>query len=177
MSFNGKVKIEGLKEAVSAMENAFPKDPKTQQRLLNRTISAAARPTIMRAAKLLADQTDGSGALSDSIQPRAISRGKALARRVAASIEITPVRKSPRAIAKYVQFYYKAGTSMDVILFGLRHGHLVEFGFHHPNGEDVAARPFLAPAMSNHQAYVSRFAKILRRKIELEVNRRRKKGK
>ena len=170
----GKVKIKGLKEAMTAMRAAFPDNPEQQRRLLNTTISGAARDTILPMAKSLADQGDGSGALSEALAPRAVSKSRARLRGKTASVQITPVRANRKATALYINHYYtRHGRSpkTDIVTSGIRHGHLIEFGT-----VKQAARPFLWPAARSRKgAYINVFAKVLRKKTEAAVRRKRKK--
>jgi len=176
MSFNGKVRIEGLDEALQAMLAAFPVDARQQRKLLNQSMSQAAKPTITRAAKSFAEQSDGSGALAHSIRARAVSASRARARGVPSSVQIVPVRKDKTAIAMYINHYYPNGAPPSLLTGGLRHGHLVEFGHKTKNGGFVAARPFMWPAVASQSgSYVRTFAKVLKRKVELAVKRKRRK--
>jgi len=172
MSFNGTAKIEGLDKAMKAMLAAFPQDPKAQRMLLNQAMAQAAKPTITAMAKSLANQTDGSGALAQSIKARAISAARARARGVPASVQIVPDRKDLTAIGMYASFY-GAGGGSRAIIDGIRHGHLVEFGFATKNGGFVAARPFMGPALGMTGAYAALFAKLLKKKVEAAVKRKR----
>ena len=172
------VKIRGLKSVLKAMDAAFPKNPKQKQRLLAATMKTAAKPTILAHAKRLAIRGDTSGALSESLGLRSQSRAKIRTRRITAGAEIVPVRDNVRAMALYVAHYYTSRGKIapaNIAISGIRHGHLVEFGFKHISGRAVAARPFLAPAgRSGFSSYKRRFAKDLRKKTEAAVRRARK---
>ncbi len=173
------VKIEGLDEAVAAMQAAFPTDAKQQRRLLNSAMSGAARPTIIKTAKELALIGDGSGALSQAIKPRAVSLSRSRAEGVPARVQITPVRGDRKAIAMYIDHYYNRkglAAPAHIVTSGIRHGHLIEYGHVAKGGGFVAARPFLWPALkSQASAYISRFAKTLEKKVAAAVRRRRRK--
>ena len=169
----GSAKVMGLKDAVAAMGAAFPKDPEKQRRLLNASMRAGAKPTMLADAKLRAASFDGSGALSESLGIRAISKARALRSGKVAGIYITPVRQNLKAIAKYLSFYRR--NSGRQVIDGIRHGHLVEFGHATRGGGHVAARPFLWPAaQSQSGAYKTSFAASLRKKTEAAVKRRAK---
>jgi len=170
-------KITGLDEAVKALQAAFPKDPKQQVKILNSSMRTAARPTILKEAKMLAKAGDGSGALSQAVNIRSQSKRKIRAKGdVAAGIEIVPVRGDKKAIAMYLAYYYtNRGKVVPAKTFasGIRHGHLVEFGTRHS-----AARPFLWPAAQHGRGgYIARFAADMRRKIETAVKRAAKRRK
>ncbi len=176
MTFEASFKIEGLEDAMAAMQAAFPKDPRKQRSLLNQGLSGAARVTIIPAAKSFANQGDGSGALAESIRPRARSAANALLSGAVASVAIAPVRYSPKALALYMRHYYPNGAPSGRIVDGIRHGHLVEFGHATKGGGFVAARPFLWPAVRfAGSAFNDKFAGILKRKVELAVRRRARK--
>lgn len=167
------VHVDGLKEVMNAIEKAFPKDVKMQRKLLNQSMSGAAKGSIVKIAKQKALQGDGSGALSESIGVRAKSLSRARSRGAAASVTVTPIRSNRKAIAKYISYYRR--NSAKQVIDGIRHGHLVEFGHRIKNGF-VSPRPFLWPAAAAGQsAYVSLFAKSVRKKIESAVRRARRK--
>ncbi len=169
----GRAKIVGLKDAMAAMAAAFPKDPKKQKSLLAGAMRMSASKTILQSAKRRALSSGGSGALSESLGIRIQSAGKMRTKRAAAAIEIVPVRMNRKATAMYISHYYtKRGKAApaSIVTSGISHGHLVEFG-----SANNAARPFLWPAaQSRKQAYVNRFAKDLRKKIEAAVRLRAK---
>lgn len=164
------VKIEGLEDAMKAMMAAFPSDPRTQVRILNSAMRTAARPTILPAAKALAMQGDGSGALSEAMGVRSQSAAKRRARGVAGGVEVVPVRSNRKAMMMYIQHYYVARgrtPPAGILTSGIRHGHLVEFG-----SVNNSARPFLWPAAtSNRGAYQSQFAASMKRVTEAAVRR------
>lgn len=172
------LKIEGLDEAMKALQAAFPKDPKRQRSLLNQAMSQSAKQTIVPVAKSLALQGDGSGSLSEAIKPRAVSAGRSRAAGVPARVQVTPVRMDRKAIAMYIDYYYNRvgrAAPSKMVTSGIRHGHLVEFGHRARNGEFVSAQPFMGPALdSAGRAYIRRFASNLERKVEAAVRRARK---
>lgn len=168
-------KIQGLESAMKAMRAAFPDNPQKQRQLLNQTMSFAARRSIIPVAKQLALQGDGSGALSEAIQPRAVSLSRARAAGKSATIQITPVRSNKKAMALYVNFHYaRVGKAVpsNIFVSGISHGHLVEFGT-----KNTSARPFLWPAVvSQRGAYMSLFAKTLKKKVQTAVKLMAKKA-
>lgn len=172
-------KVEGLDDALRAIQAAFPRDANQQRKILNQSMSGAARKSIIPIAKQLALQGDGSGALSEAIAPRAVSKSRALARGFAAIVEITPVRSNRTAMAKYIAYYYTARGRVAparLVTSGIRHGSLIEFGHATRSGGGighVAAQPFLWPAAeSGRAAYVRQFAASVRKKIESAVRRK-----
>ena len=172
---DGKVKVTGLKAAVNAMSKAFPKNPDQQRRLLNASMRSAAKGTILADAKQRAASSDGSGALSTALGMRTSPKRALLSKRRSGGIYITPIRHNMAAIAKYVSFYGR--NSAGVVVSGIRHGHLVEFGHATRGGGHVAAQPFLWPATSKKGPYKTQFALDLRKKTEAAVKRAAKKGK
>jgi hypothetical protein len=168
-------KIEGLEDAMKAIAAAFPSDPKKQKSLLNSSMRQASTATILKQAKILAMQGDGSGALSEALGIRAQGARKLRAKSLAAGIEIAPIRSNRKAMAMYINHYYTSrgrNAPAKMVASGIRHGHLVEFG----SVNNAPARPFLYPAATSQtNAYVSRFANDLKRKTEKAVKRAAKK--
>lgn len=164
MEMRGEIK--GLEAALKNLEEAFPKQAEEQRRLLNRAMAGSARKSMLPLAKSLALVGDGSGALSESLALRATSKGAAMRKGAAASMQITPVRDNKKAIAKYIAFYKKnSNMGTKELLSGIRHGHLIEFGT-----ARTAAYPYLYPAMAQGKsAYISIFAGILENRIAAKV--------
>ena len=173
-----KGEIKGLEAAMRNLTATFPKQAEEQRRLLNRAMGASARKSMLPIAKSLALLGDGSGALSESLAVRAVSKSAARRKGAAASMQIMPFRYDRKAIALYENFYYKnKGKNIGLKRFadGIRHGHLVEFGTKHS-----AAQPYLYPAMAQGKsAYINVFAEALEKKIMAKVraNARKNKGK
>jgi len=171
----GSVQIKGLEAAVEAMQKAFPKNPEQQRRILNQAMTASAKSTMVPMAKQLARVGDGSGALSESIGIRAVSKSKARRSGVVGRVEMVPVRNNRTAMAMYIDHYYTArgrSAPAKMLTSGIRHGHLVEFGHAVKGGGFVAARPFLWPAArAQLSPYTSRFAAFLKKKTEAAVRR------
>jgi hypothetical protein len=159
---------------MKAMAAAFPTDPKKQKALLGGSMRAAAADSILRQAKVLAMQGDGSGALSEALGIRTQPAKKIRTKRISAGVEVTPIRGNRTAMAMYINHYYTSrgrNAPAKMITSGIRHGHLVEFGTVHS-----PARPFLYPAASSKTSdYVSKFAASLKKKTESAVKRAAKK--
>ena len=166
------VKIEGLEEALNAMMAAFPSDQKKQRQILNGTMRKSAAMTILLDAKQRALAGDGSGALSESLGIRNTSLRKVKTARAVAGVEVVPIRHNLKAMQMYIQHYYTAkgrAPHAGMLLSGIRHGHLIEFGTvnHGP-------RPFLWPAANAQLApYMQRLAADMQRQIESRVRRAR----
>ena len=169
----GSAKIKGLDEAMKAMQSAFPTDFKKQAQIINGSMGASARKSILPIAKLNAMKGDGSGALSEALKVRAQKAKKR--RGKAGGMEITPVRHDRKAIAKYISFYYTAqgkNAPINAVANGIRHGHLVEFGT-----VKMASSAFLWPASKSGQStYISLFAGEMKKKIAAAVKREAKKA-
>lgn len=179
---DGKAKITGLDDALKVLEQAYPQDPKTQGQVVGAAIGSAARKTILPLAKQRAKQPDSSGALAESLAIRSTPASVLRSKRKAAGRKILPVRNNTVAIAKYIQHYYtNRGKAIPMGgISGIRHGHLVEFGFRHKSGKHVAARPFLwNSAQDGRSAYLSIFADemktIIKRRVARAKAKRRKK--
>jgi len=176
MEFSAK--IVGLEDAMKAMQAAFPKNQEQQRRLLNATMRRSATPTLLADAKTRAASLGGSGALADSLGIRTSGKGIMRSGNKVAGVYITPLRYKPSALFKYLSHYYPGSKSDSVIVDGIRHGHLIEFGHATKGGGHVAARPFLGPAIdSQFSPYISRFAMDLGKKVEAAVKRRARKAK
>jgi hypothetical protein len=162
-----RVEIKGLEQAMRAMRSAFPADPKKQVSILNAAMRAAARPTIVSKAKQFALRGDGSGALSEAITVRAMSAAKRRRLNTSAGVEVVPARFNRKALALYISHYYtREGLSAPAAIFrfGIRHGHLIEFGT-----AKITAKPFMWPALTaGRSAYEALFA----RQIETVTQRR-----
>ena len=166
-------KIKGLDDAMRALRAAFPKDPKKQARMVNGAIGASSRKSFLPIAKQLALRGDSSGALSESLVVRAMGRRKRRGR--VGGMEIVPLRSSVKAMALYIAHYYtKRGKnpSGNVVIDGIRHGHLVEFGTLH-----TQAMPYLWPAAAiGNVEYRGLFALALKKRIESAVRIEAKKA-
>lgn len=169
---DGSVKIHGLDDVMRTLEKAFPNDTKKQQSLVHSAMGGAARKSILETAKQLAYRGDSSGSLSESLGVRVQNKRKRAGK--AGGMEVVPVRYNKKAIAKYIQHYYTdKGKNPDgnVIVDGIRHGHLVEFGT-----VGMPAYPFLWPAGRMQASnYRNQFADVLKKRIESAVRREAKK--
>jgi hypothetical protein len=171
---NADVKIEGLEEAMRAMQAAFPTSETRQRGILNASMRAASNATILADAKQRAKRGDSSGALSEALGIRAASKRTLRSRGAVAGVEIVPVRSNMKAMALYINYYYTQRGRVapaKMLTSGIRHGHLVEFG-----SVNNAANPYLWPAArSQNSQYIGRFAADLRKKTEAAVTREAKK--
>ena len=168
--------IHGLREVEKAIIEAFPRNPRAQRGILNSAMRAAAKKTIVPDAKSRALAGDGSGALSEAIGVRAQSLNRLAIKGRVAGVQVTPVRRSPKAVAMYARHYYNARgipVPADVLTSGIRHGHLVEFGFFNKRaGRHVSARPFLVTELAaNQRTFVRDMAAEVKPKIEARVKR------
>jgi len=165
-------KIEGLREAQAAMQAAFPDDYRQQQRIINGAMGGAARKSLLKVAKELAKDGDSSGALSESLAVRAQKARRRKGK--AGGMEIVPVRYSPKAMALYIAHYYTSKGRNAPLggIDGIRHGHLVEFGFvHKKSGQQVKASPFLWPSTVASPKYRALFAGEMKKRIAAAVKR------
>ncbi len=172
-------KITGGPEVARALRAAWPNNPKRQRQVLNQAIKAAAKDTVVSKARIMALRSGGSGSLSTAMNSRVMSLKFARREGATAGVWVGPVRKSPAAIAKYINHYWlgrgkKINTS--IFTYGLRHAHLVEWGHNIVKGGQVVgrvpARPFMRPALHAGAAgYKRRLVPILRKKIYAAVRR------
>lgn len=168
-------KIDGLEDAMKALQAAFPTDPRKQQKILHSSMGSAARKEILPASKQLALVGDASGALSEALAVRALPAKERRKRNTAASMIVTPVRSSTKALARYINHYYtQEGLTppASLLIRGIMHGHLVEFG-----SVNNAPKSFLwASAQANRSKFTETFASELRRITEQAVKKAAKNG-
>lgn len=168
------VNLDGLNDAIDAMAAAFPADPRKQRQLVNAAMRTAARKNILPTAKQRAKVGDGSGALSEALAVRTQPRKKTNKKGVAAGVEILPVRSNRKALALYINHYYTSQgltAPASLLVSGIRHGHLVEFG-----SVNNTASPFLWPAATaGKNAYIQAVGVELQKATERAVKRARKK--
>lgn len=167
---DGSVRIEGLEDAIKTMQAAFPADPEVQRKILNGAMRRSATQTMLAQIKARAAESDRSGALSESIGIRNRSRRSIKTARTIGALEITPIRSNLKAMAMYINYYYTAKGKTPpagIILSGIRHGHLVEFG-----SINNTPRSFLwDPARANMAPYMQRLAIEMRHQIASNVRR------
>lgn len=167
------VELKGIDEAIDAMIAAFPSEPAKQRTLVNGAMRVSARKHMLPTAKQRALLGDGSGALSEALAIRSQAKRKIRSKGIAAGVELVPVRHNRKALAMYINHYYTSQgltAPAGLLVSGIRHGHLVEFGSVNNN-----ARPFLWPAAQGGQAgYVMDVGKELAKATERAVNRARK---
>jgi len=164
----GKIRVTGMKELARNMEKLIP-EPKKQRSMLNRSLSYVARRHILPMAKANLRMSERSGALAEAIDVRARSKNYALARGRTAVVEVGVNRNDPKAAAMYSNYY----GNLTVIASGIRHGHLIEFGFH-PGGSEtfVPGNPWLGPAtVVQPSTYANLFAASLKKKLEAHIRR------
>lgn len=158
---------------MKAMLAAFPSDPKKQKQILNGAMRSSAAKAMLPTAKQMAFRGDSSGALSESLGIRNMNARALRKNGTQAGVQVLPVRANRKAMMMYIQHYYtsrgrtpKAG----MILSGIRHGHLVEFG-----SVNNGAYPFLWPAATTGKgAYIRNFAGEMQKKTESAVKRARR---
>jgi len=142
-----------------------------QRKSVTSALRAAAKP-MAAAAKRHAVKT--SGALAESIKIKANRKGRRGG--MVSRVWILPVRTDSKAIAQYMTHYGK-GIDSKRIKQGIRHGHLVEFGFRAGN-KQVGARPFLQPAFDQTwRKSVSVFKETLAKRTESRLKKLRKEAK
>lgn len=161
------VQVEGLDQLRDALSQQLPK--KAQKKVMVRALKASARPMV-RQIKTAYRALGGSGALAQASTIWQRKKGTS-PRETFASIELGPKRSNKAALAKYYAFYRKKG-STKALMGGIRHGHLVEFGFTHVGGRAVAGKGILDAAFQRHgKSAVDGFGQILGAEIEKEARR------
>lgn len=161
------IKVEGLQHLQDLLTTQLP--AKAQTKVMVRALKKAGRPmvtTVRGAYRGLS----GSGALAQATTMWQRKKGT-LGRNTFASVEIGPKRGNKSALAKYYSHYRKRATPKSLIA-GIRHGHLVEFGFTHRGGKAVAGKNILGAAMDKHgRSAITEFGAILGAEIEREALR------
>ena len=176
------MKVYGLKELEKIMVEDLPNT--VARRTLLSAIRVSAKP--MQAAAKAKVPKGGSGALAESIGLKTIrNRGY---NKEFASMALSPMRGNMQAWAMYKDFYGGGGLgstaakvqsgSIDAKTAkeaGIRHGHLVEFGFRHTSGKQVPARPFLRPAFDQESGgFVNSFRGHLAVRVKNAVDKIRR---
>lgn len=161
------IQIDGLRHLEKLLTETLP--AQAQTKVMVRALKVAGRPMV-NAARIGYRSIGGSGALAQATSVWQRKKG-ALRGDTFASVEIGPKRGNKAALAKYYQHYNKRATPRT-LMGGIRHGHLVEFGFRHRGGRSVAGRGVLGNAMERHgRAAVEGFGSILGKQIEREALR------
>ena len=164
------VKVEGLQHLQKLLTEALP--AKAQTKVMARALKRAARPMV-DSARAGYRAIGGSGALAQATSAWQRKRG-ALRGDTVASVEVGPRRSNRAALAKYYAHYRKRANSRT-LMAGIRHGHLVEWGFQHPGGAAIPGKGILGAAYDRHaQAAVSGFGAIMGEEIEKEAARQAK---
>jgi len=161
------IRVTGLKEVGGVLKEL---GDKSTTRVLRKAMIKALDPASQAAKQ---DVPVASGALRQSITRRFLAGSSSRAAKGLPRLggrfraQLYPARKAKRAISKYERYYGRPAKA------GIRHGHLVEFGFRARNGRQVAAHPFLRPALEQNAAdVVSRFADEMRAGIDREIIKR-----
>lgn len=175
VSFNGNATIQGLEAALKTLGDAYPSDPRRQRGLIGTGMRVAARKTILPIAKQMAQQGDGSGALSEALTVRQQSNRRLREKNIPVGVEVVPFRFNRKAIALYIQHYYtNQGRTppAGIVASGIRHGHLVEFGSANNN-----AQPYLAPARDQGlTSFTNTVAQEIGTAVERRVERERRRN-
>lgn len=164
---NLDIQVDGLKHLEEALKAI---SLQAQRKVMSGALKDSARPMV-RAAKSAYRGLGGSGALAQSMgawQSRKRGRGS----QTFVSIEVGPKRSNYAALARYYAYYRKGRGSAKGIRDGIRHGHLVEFGFQHRGGRAVGGRRILSGIVQQGgPAAVQEFGRFLGKRIEREAQR------
>jgi len=161
------VEVDGLAHLRDVLVNELPK--KAQTRVMVRALKTAGRPMVKQ-IKSAYRALGGSGSLAQASTIWQRKKG-ASNRDTFASVELGPKRSNKKALARYYA-YYKKKASTKALMGGVRHGHLVEFGYTHKGGKTVAGKGILGAAFDQHgKQAVTEFGRILGTAIEKEAER------
>lgn len=159
-------KVEGLEHLRDVLTRELPQ--KAQQKVMTRALKTALRP-MARTVRTAYRGLGGSGALAQATS--IWQRRKGVSRETFASVELGPKRASRGALNKYYN-HYRRTVRPKTLMAGIRHGHLVEFGFTHRGGRSVAGKNILGAAAQRHAPQAtSDFGAILGAEIEREARR------
>jgi hypothetical protein len=165
------IKIDGLQHLEHLLTTALP--AKASKKVMVRALKKAGRPMV-NAARSGYRAIGSSGSLAEATsiwqRKKGAQRGDTFG-----SVELGPRRSNKAALARYYQHYRKLATPRS-LMRGIRHGHLVEFGFTNRAGRSVAGRRVLDKVMAEHaQRAISEFRSILGGEIEREAVRQAQK--
>ena len=116
--------VEGLRHVDAFLARELP--GKMGAATIARGLRLAAKP-MRDAARANAIALGGSGALALAITVWRTRKGMKSGGDTVASVEVGPRRNSKAALARYYAFYGKRPTPA-MLINGIRHGHLVEWG-------------------------------------------------
>jgi hypothetical protein len=161
------VQVEGLQHLQQVLTEAIP--AKAQTKVIARALKRSARPMV-NAARAGYQSIGGSGALAQATSAWQRKKGQ-LRGETFASVEVGPRRSNRASLRKYYEFYRKR-VRPKTLIAGIRHGHLVEFGFTHTGGQRIAGRGILGTVMDRYgRQAVADFGAIMGEEIEREAER------
>lgn len=161
------VKVDGLQHLQKVLTEALPQ--RAQRKVMVRALKKAARPMV-GAARDAYRGLGASGSLAQATSSWQRKKGT-LRGETFASVEVGPRRSNRSALARYYAFYRKR-TNPRTLMAGIRHGHLVEFGFQHRGGKKVAAKGILGAALERYGTQaVTSFGTFMAEEIEREAAR------
>ena len=161
------LKVEGLDHLQRVLTEQLP--AKAQTKVMVRALKRSARPMV-DAARAGYRSLGASGSLAQATNAWQRKKG-ALRGDTFASVEVGPRRRNRAALAKYYEYYRKA-VRPKALINGVRHGHLVEFGFKHRGGKSVAGKGILGGVMERYgRQAVAEFGTYMAAEIEREAAR------
>lgn len=160
MSFKISARIDGMKDFNKLMNSVLPAQAK------KKTVQTAMLKSVKEIRNNIRGQykgLDGSGALAASVGAWRVKKGGG--RQTFASIEIGPKRSSKRAIRLYFAFYGRTVTAA-AFLNGIRHGHLVEFGYSGRRGRVSGKKILTKAAQAGFGITITNFRKNWGKEID-----------
>lgn len=149
--------VRGLKELDAKLTQL---SQVAAQKAMRNAIFAASKPILDQAKANAAAWPKGSGAIKESLT-RTYSKGL-LDTGTKFTVSVGPKAKNRTAIALYNLVYKRRRP-----IRGIYYGHLLEFGHKDRAGGDVAAKPFLLPALESKKDEATQIlADKLRQNIE-----------
>ncbi len=153
----------------------FARDFPTQKKIHLKALWVAAQP-VVRDAKTRYKALGGSGALGQATAAYRWKRAQAPLKHV---IHVGPKRSNHTAVRKWI-FHYRRRVKPRTFEYGVRHGHLIEFGFRHVRSRrNIPGQKILAAAKRSSGnkvpiRYAQQLEEVARKMVASEVKRRRK---
>lgn len=139
----------GMEEVRKLIMRSFMGDFKTQKKVFLKAMWVGAQP-VVKAAKANYNM-GGSGALASATKAYQWRNNTPLKR----GIRVGPKRSSTVALRKWIT-HYRRKIGPEVFNYGIRHAHLVEYGFHHVRSKrNIPGKFPLTRAVNSAQSMIA----------------------
>ena len=160
-----EVYATGFKEVGELIQQRFIGDPKSQKAAILKALWVGAQP-MAQAAKSNYIAIQGSGATAASVRTYRWKNNTELGK----GIRVGPKRSIRTALYKWI-FHYRRPISPGTFAYGLRHAHLVEFGFRH-NFSGFRKIPGKYPLTKAKNSAKGRIAPIAKKDLDVIIRKR-----